>query len=364
MLIVLPAIDISSGVVGAQTPLALGGFRMLHNMAIKQGTDAAPFKEALQVRYVSQWQTQNGEHKLTRLTLPNLTVDFITVMMTFLRVFWMQSFLDNIEYRLGTRNTSQLIQLTIINNTYLMPPSLSRRYLELEAATESTWACNGSSSTGYAVTAASSIFPDCELLYSVAVYDIKWALQAQSIFGMARTLFLVCLLALGAYFIHHDTRRLVLDPVERMVERVREMAEDPLTQATIHHIKKGVTKLPAAGNTALHDGRVCQPKMGCEHKGVIHCEQGGEGSDHNISIGGSKEHGFSHDDVAHQKAVQHSDMAQHQRGLAPTGPLMQQQNVTGSGPGSSMLQQSILQAWQQTVQLFYLLVRQVSSALV
>jgi len=57
--------------------------------------------------------------------------------------------------------------------------------------------------------------------------------KVSSLLSLTRTLFLVMLLAAGSYFIHLDTRRLVLQPVERMVERVREMAEDPLTQANL-----------------------------------------------------------------------------------------------------------------------------------
>jgi hypothetical protein len=52
-----------------------------------------------------------------------------------------------------------------------------------------------------------------------------------SLLSLARTLFLVLLLAAGAAALSLDSRRLVLRPVERMVDRVREMAEDPLRQA-------------------------------------------------------------------------------------------------------------------------------------
>jgi hypothetical protein len=63
-------------------------------------------------------------------------------------------------------------------------------------------------------------------------------LYVQSVFGIARTLFLVVLLAMGSTFIHADMRRLVLQPVERMVTRVKEMAEDPLGQATLNRNKR------------------------------------------------------------------------------------------------------------------------------
>lgn len=55
----------------------------------------------------------------------------------------------------------------------------------------------------------------------------------QSLYGIARTMFLASLLAVGAMLIHQDTYRLVLQPVQRMVERVKEMAEDPLMLAAV-----------------------------------------------------------------------------------------------------------------------------------
>lgn len=55
----------------------------------------------------------------------------------------------------------------------------------------------------------------------------------QSVYGIARTMYLACLLAVGAMLIHQDTYKLVLQPVQRMVERVKEMAEDPLMLAAV-----------------------------------------------------------------------------------------------------------------------------------
>lgn len=69
--------------------------------------------------------------------------------------------------------------------------------------------------------------------------------------SLARTLFLVLLLAAGSYFIHRDTRRLVLRPVERMVGRVREMAEDPLMQV---RMKSGKLIMPQLLVTAIGAG--------------------------------------------------------------------------------------------------------------
>lgn len=52
--------------------------------------------------------------------------------------------------------------------------------------------------------------------------------ELQAILNLARSLFLVLLFALGAYFINRDTRQLVLVPIERMVAIVQDMAQNPL----------------------------------------------------------------------------------------------------------------------------------------
>lgn len=83
-------------------------------------------------------------------------------------------------------------------------------------------------------------------------------------YGIARTLFLVCLLGLGSFLIHSDTYRLVLHPVQRMVERVREMAEDPLMLAAARSNLPGHSSnsssgaggaLAASGNSGGGEGR-------------------------------------------------------------------------------------------------------------
>lgn len=67
----------------------------------------------------------------------------------------------------------------------------------------------------------------------------------QSVYGIARTMFLACLLAVGAMLIHQDTFKLVLQPVQRMVERVKEMAEDPLMLAAVR-----ISSAPQASNNS------------------------------------------------------------------------------------------------------------------
>ena len=49
--------------------------------------------------------------------------------------------------------------------------------------------------------------------------------------NIARSVFIIVLLVLGAYFLNRDSRQLVLQPIERMLQRVQEMAENPLAIA-------------------------------------------------------------------------------------------------------------------------------------
>jgi hypothetical protein len=50
MLVVLPALEISSGINGRDTPLALGGLHMLHSQAITGGSSSQAFNSSLLVR--------------------------------------------------------------------------------------------------------------------------------------------------------------------------------------------------------------------------------------------------------------------------------------------------------------------------
>jgi hypothetical protein len=99
------------------------------------------------------------------------------------------------------------------------------------------------------------------------------------VYGIARTLFLVCLLGLGSFLIHADTYRLVLQPVQRMVERVREMAEDPLMLAAARTTPMGGG---SAGSTALNSssgGTGSGAKQGSAYKlWAMHQRPGGRAS--------------------------------------------------------------------------------------
>lgn len=93
-------------------------------------------------------------------------------------------------------------------------------------------------------------------------------------YGIARTLFLVCLLALGSYLIHSDTYRLVLQPVQRMVERVREMAEDPLMLAAVRNTPAASTASISGGDAVKNEGFSARSSTVPENPGIIKPKDG------------------------------------------------------------------------------------------
>jgi hypothetical protein len=49
MLVVLPALEITSGINGSSTPLALGGLKMIHNQAVTAGMNSTAFNASIAV---------------------------------------------------------------------------------------------------------------------------------------------------------------------------------------------------------------------------------------------------------------------------------------------------------------------------
>ena len=66
----------------------------------------------------------------------------------------------------------------------------------------------------------------------VAVYDIRSSNVLESIINIARTLFVTVVLAVASAHFGNQTNRLVLGPIERMLEKVRLIATNPLAAAS------------------------------------------------------------------------------------------------------------------------------------
>jgi hypothetical protein len=56
MLVVLPALELGSGVLGEPSAMAVGGLAMLHHVALGAGTSTSAFANALQVSTASCWR--------------------------------------------------------------------------------------------------------------------------------------------------------------------------------------------------------------------------------------------------------------------------------------------------------------------
>ena len=63
---------------------------------------------------------------------------------------------------------------------------------------------------------------------SVAVIDLKWYSQFNSLLNMLRTIFICAILAAGVFVFNRDASRLVLEPIARMLKKVKDVSENPL----------------------------------------------------------------------------------------------------------------------------------------
>jgi hypothetical protein len=219
MLVVLPALEISSGINGRDTPLALGGLHMLHSQAITGGSGSQAFNSSLlvsharagrergrlhaclqllvacsahtrnaalcsgQVAVCIPQQCANNKHLSPCICLPALPLP--------------QAFKESIQYELAGQKTGQLLLLVVANTTYLRnhiasqvdfnssssssssdaasrPQQQFRRYLEMQAVAYNSWVCplnssyvNSSSSLG-PIEAADGIAPGWAVVSSAA----------------------------------------------------------------------------------------------------------------------------------------------------------------------------------------------------
>jgi len=69
---------------------------------------------------------------------------------------------------------------------------------------------------------------------TVAIFDIRTDTKLEAILSIGKTLFVCIIFALGALFLTQGTSDLVISPIEKMVEAVKEIAANPLAT----HIKK------------------------------------------------------------------------------------------------------------------------------
>ena len=68
-------------------------------------------------------------------------------------------------------------------------------------------------------------------VFSVAVYDLRQTQYIQAILGILTTLFICVVLASGSLVISKVTQELVLDPIENMIQKVKQITDNPIKAA-------------------------------------------------------------------------------------------------------------------------------------
>lgn len=77
----------------------------------------------------------------------------------------------------------------------------------------------------------------------IVIYSTKKIVIAESIINLGRTVFVSVVLAIAAIYFQQDANHLVLNPIERMLEKVRLIAKNPLVAASDDVEMAGVMNL-------------------------------------------------------------------------------------------------------------------------
>lgn len=121
--------------------------------------------------------------------------------------------MDENVYKMGTKDTGYLYRLQIYNITIMYgDPNL--RSDEIETSTVQTSQCSSG--------------PWDQCFISKAWVNVKWAVQMQALLDIGRVTFVLSALSLGALLFIRDTDKLVLQPIERMVSKVKLVSQNPL----------------------------------------------------------------------------------------------------------------------------------------
>ncbi|KAI7843293.1 hypothetical protein COHA_003125 [Chlorella ohadii] len=233
----MPVFDVSVGYYGGAPMLEEGGLQMLHDAYGAQGSVAGTAGLGF-----------------------NASV---------------QTYVANTPYRLGRTWTGHLLQLWIYGqsfNDFVPLPGDTDGLRDSEYANYTAKSCNAAGE-------------DCRVSY--ATFDIKWESQIQGWLGIGRTTFIIVILLLGAVIFIRDTERLVLRPLERMVQLVREVSENPLAKvaktASVAVESKDGKKAPKAMETQVLEQSIHKI---CSLLSVGFGEAGAEVIADNIKSGG------------------------------------------------------------------------------
>jgi class 3 adenylate cyclase len=127
----------------------------------------------------------------------------------------LQAYIEENVYKMGTKDTGFLYKLVIANQTWLETiPEPDLRDEERQTSTVNTVQCDNG--------------PWDQCYESKAWVNVKWAVQMQAYLDIGRITFILSMLSVGALLFIRDTDALVLQPIERMMEKVKSVSENPL----------------------------------------------------------------------------------------------------------------------------------------
>ena len=81
-------------------------------------------------------------------------------------------------------------------------------------------------------------------LQTWAVLDMRWFSQFAALLNMLRTLFICAILGVGVFVFNRDASRLVLQPIERMLKKVKDVSENPLAMKQARTLDGGDRVFP------------------------------------------------------------------------------------------------------------------------
>eukprot|EP00890_Picochlorum_soloecismus_P002340 jgi/Picsp_1/3106/NSC_05947-R1_membrane-associated lipoprotein precurser len=131
-------------------------------------------------------------------------------------------YLDNNIYRVGGRDTGFVLNLQIHNETFFD----SNKQLESFRASEKQSSVVKSDGCKAEQNQTVQAQP---CLMSKAIVDVRWDVRFQAILDIGRVTILLIVLSVGAVLFIRDTDTLVLQPIERMIQKVKLMSQNPLS---------------------------------------------------------------------------------------------------------------------------------------
>jgi class 3 adenylate cyclase len=186
----------------------------------------------------------------------------------------LQAYIEENIYKMGTKETGFLYKLVIANQTWLQTiPEPDLRDEEKQTSTVKTAQCD--TTTG----------PWDQCYESKAWVNVKWAVQMQACLDIGRITFILSMLSVGALLFIRDTDALVLQPIERMMEKVKSVSENPLAA---HSAAAAATKNKGSSSGKQLETRVLEHSIAkiCSLLSVGFGEAGAEVIADNIKSGG------------------------------------------------------------------------------